>query len=389
VSTESSKVYTNQFWLVCVSSTLFFASFNMLIPELPAFITSLHGAEYKGLIISLFTLTAMISRPFSGKLADTIGRIPVMVFGAAVCVLCSLIYPVLTSLSGFFLLRFVHGFSTGFTPTGQAAYLSDVIPENRRGEAMGFLGTAGMIGMAGGPAVGGLVTRLYGLSITFYLSSLFAVIAASILISTRETLKEKRPFRMSVLNINATDLFEPRVLLPCLVMVLSMYAYGAVLTLMPDFGERVGIRNKELLFTCFTVASLVIRFIAGKSSDRFGRVPVLIGSTALTLLSMSLMAIADSPAMLMAGVTVYGLSQGATSPTLLAWATDLSDSHHRGRALASLYIFMEMGIGLGAFISGWIFANDSTGFFVPFVVCSVFAGLAFALLVFKPSTVVR
>ena len=389
MSSSPSKVYTNQFWLVCVSSTLFFASFNMLIPELPAFLTSLDGGDYKGLIISLFTLTAMISRPFSGKLADTIGRIPVMVFGAAVCIFCSMIYPILTSLSGFFLLRFVHGFSTGFTPTGQAAYLSDVIPEDRRGEAMGFLGTAGMIGMAGGPAVGGLVTRLYGLTSTFYLSSLFAVIAASILISTRETLKEKRPFSLSVLKINTSDLFEPRVLLPCLVMVLSMYAYGAVLTLIPDFGESVGIRNKELLFTCFTVASLVIRFIAGKASDRYGRVPVLIGSTALTLVAMAMMAIADSPALLMAGVTAYGLAQGATSPTLLAWATDLSDSHHRGRALASLYIFMEMGIGLGAFISGWIFANDSSGFFVPFMMCSVFGGLAFVVLLLRPSPAVR
>jgi MFS family permease len=361
----------------------------MLIPELPAFITSLNGADYKGLIISLFTLTAMISRPFSGKLADTIGRIPVMVFGTAVCVLCSIIYPLLTSLSGFFLLRFIHGFSTGFTPTGQAAYLSDVIPENRRGEAMGFLGTAGMIGMAGGPAVGGFVTRLFGLNATFYLSSLFAVIAASILISARETLKEKKPFRLSVLRINSHDIFEPRVLLPCLVMVLSMYAYGAVLTLIPDFGDRVGIHSKELLFSCFTVASLVIRFVAGRASDRFGRVPVLTVSTLMTLASMSLMAIADTSTLLIAGVTLYGFAQGATSPTLLAWATDLSDKHHRGRALASLYIFMEMGIGLGAFISGWIFANDSSGFFIPFVVSGVLGGLAFVLLAFRTSPAVR
>jgi MFS family permease len=389
VTETAARVYTNQFWLVCVSSTLFFASFNMLIPELPAFITSLNGAEYKGLIISLFTLTAMISRPFSGKLADNIGRIPVMVFGTVVCVLCSLIYPVLTSLSGFFLLRFIHGFSTGFTPTGQAAYLSDVIPEHKRGEAMGFLGTAGMVGMAGGPAIGSFVTGWFGLNGTFYLSSFFAVIAASILISTRETLKEKRPFRLSVLRINSNDVFEPRVLLPCLVMVLSMYAYGAVLTLIPDFGERVGIHNKGLLFSCFTVASLVIRFVAGKSSDRFGRVPVLIVSTLMTLAAMSVMAVAHTPVLLIIGVTMYGLAQGATSPSLLAWATDLSDSHHRGRALASLYIFMEMGIGLGAFISGWIFANDNSGFFIPFVAAGVFGAFAFILLMFRPSHSIR
>lgn len=386
---STARVYTTQFWLVCVSSALFFASFNMLIPELPAFLASLNGAEYKGLIISLFTLTAMISRPFSGKLADTIGRIPVMAVGAVVCVVCSLVYPVLSSLAGFFMLRFVHGFSTGFTPTGQAAYLSDIIPDDRRGEAMGILGTAGMVGMAGGPAVGGLITRLYSLEATFYLSSAFAFIAASIILSTRETLEGKTRLKTSTFRINLNDVFEPRVWLPCLVMVLSMYAYGAVLTLMPDFGASLGIMNKELLFTCFTLASLAVRLVAGRASDKFGRVPVLFVATGLVLASMLLMAIADSQSLLVAGVTLYGIAQGITSPTLLAWATDLSDEHHRGRALASLYIFMEMGIGLGAFLSGWIFANDGTSFFMPFVASALLGGAAFVVLLLRPMSATR
>ena len=77
----------------------------MIIPELPAYLTSLGGEDYKGLIISLFTITAGLSRPFSGKLADTIGRMPVMVIGTLVCVVCSLFYPILSSVGGFLLLR--------------------------------------------------------------------------------------------------------------------------------------------------------------------------------------------------------------------------------------------------------------------------------------------
>ncbi len=126
------KIYTTQFWLICLSSLLFFGSFNMIVPKLPSFLTSLGGGELKGLIISAFTLTAMASRPFSGKLADTIGRIPVVMIGSMVCLVCSLIYPVLTSVAGFITLRLVHGFSTGFTPTGQAAFISDIIPAQRR-----------------------------------------------------------------------------------------------------------------------------------------------------------------------------------------------------------------------------------------------------------------
>src|SRR5688572_9441954 len=230
----------------------------MLIPDLPAYLTSLGGAEYKGFIISLFTITAMCSRPFSGKLADTVGRVPVMMVGSLVCFVCSLMYPLLTSVAGFVVLRLLHGFSTGFKPTGQAAYLSDIIPAERRGEAMGLLGTASTIGMAGGPAVGGPITQHFGIEVMFYFSSACALLSALILVGIKETVKQKQPFSFSLLKVNRSDLFEPLVLSPCIVMLFLGYSYGTVYTLIPDFGEHVGIRNPGLLFTYMTIASLVV-----------------------------------------------------------------------------------------------------------------------------------
>jgi len=372
--------YSIQFWLLCTSSLMFFASFNMIIPELPSYLSSLGGGEYKGLIISLFTITAMLSRPFSGKLADSVGRVPIMMVGSIVCFICSAFYPVLTGIIGFFLLRLIHGFSTGFTPTGQTAYLSDIVPANRRGEAMGFLGTAGTLGMAGGPALGGAITNQISLDAMFYSSSFFALSSILILIGIKETLHSKKKFSPSMLKVKRQDLFEPRVLRPCLVMVLCMFSFGAVYTVIPDFGEFVGIRNKGLLFTYFTVASLLVRFLGGKASDYYGRAQVLKVSTIILTIAMLTIGMAQSSFALILGVSIYGLAHGITSPTLLAWASDLSDNQHKGRALASIYIFMEMGIGLGAFISGFIYGNDADNFFFTFIACALLSSSAFIYL---------
>lgn len=377
---RKEKIYSAQFWLLCASALLFFASFNMIIPELPEFLTKLGGADYKGLIISLFTITAMISRPFSGKLADRLGRKPVIIFGGMVCLICSLFYPWLTTLYGFFMLRLFHGFSTGFSPTGVSAYVSDVIPADRRGEAMGFIGTAGAIGMAAGPAMGGAVANQFGLEWMFYLSSFFAFVAIAITLGLKETLKERYEISFRLFKLKKEDLFEPLVVAPCLVMLLAAYAYGAVYTLLPDFGQHLGIHNKGLLFTFLTVASLLVRFVAGKASDIFGRVPVLKVTILLITVSMAIIGLATSSWMLVAGVSVYGFAQGATSPTLLAWATDLSSDEHRGRGIASLYISMEMGIGLGALLSGWVYGNSPSNFFYSFAICSVLAATALAYL---------
>lgn len=373
---KRKKIYSPQFWLLCISATLFFASFNMIIPELPEFLTKLGGADYKGLIISLFTVTAMLSRPFSGKLADRLGRKPVIIFGGVVCLICSLFYPWLTSLFGFFLLRFFHGFSTGFSPTGVSAYVSDVIPADRRGEAMGFIGTAGAIGMASGPAIGGAVANQFGLDWMFYLSSFFAFVAIVITLNLKETLKERHEVSLALFKIRKEDLFEPLVIAPCLVMVLAAYAYGAAYTLLPDFGQYLGIRNKGVLFSFLTVASLLVRLLAGKASDIYGRVPVLKVTVSLIIISMIVIGMAETNLVLIIGVSIYGLAQGATSPTLLAWATDLSSDEHRGRGIASLYISMEMGIGLGAFISGFVYGNSHENFIICFGVSSVLSMIA-------------
>lgn len=354
----------------------------MIIPELPDYLTQLGGAGYKGLIISLFTITAMMSRPFSGRLTDTIGRVPVMIFGAAVCFVCSLFYPIITSLAGFFLLRLVHGFSTGFTPTGGTAYLADIIPAERRGEAVGLLGTAGAVGMAAGPALGGTLANQLGLDVMFYTSSLLGLISIVILWQIRETLKDKQKFSLQLLKVRREDIFEPLVWAPCLVMVFSVFAYGSLFTLIPDFGQYHGIRNKGLLFTYLTLASLLVRLIAGKASDIYGRVPVLRVSTFLIVISMTVIGTATSQLHLIIGVVLYGFAQGSTSPTLLAWATDLSSVQHKGRGIASLYIFMELGIGMGAFISGLVYANNPTRFMPTFFMGALFALAGFGYLLF-------
>src|SRR5258706_5063149 len=217
----------------------------------------------------------------------------------------------------------------------------------------------------------------------FFLSSFFAFVAIAITLALKETLKERHEVSFALFKLKKEDLFEPLVIAPCLVMVLAAYAYGAVYTLLPDFGQHLGIHNKGVLFSFLTVASLLVRLIAGKASDIFGRVPVLKVTIFLIVVSMAIIGLADKGWILILGVSIYGLAQGATSPTLLAWATDLSHEEHRGRGIASLYISMEIGIGLGAFISGWVFGNSPSNFLYCFKIFSILSLIAFLYLFTK------
>ncbi|WP_295126101.1 MFS transporter [uncultured Chitinophaga sp.] len=379
----NGKIYTFQFFLLCLSNAFFSASFNMMIPELPAYLTSLGGADYKGYIIGLFTLMAGLSRPFSGKLTDTVGRIPVMIFGSVVCVVCSLLYPLVSSVAAFLLLRFFHGFSTGFKPTATSAYVADLVPFNRRAEAMGMIGLFSTVGLSAGPAIGGFVASIWGIMVMFQLSAVFALLSVVILVGAmKETLPVKQRFSLNLLKISRNEIVEPAVWPAAFVTFLTYVCYGALLTVIPDLCDHLGMKNKGVFFTVFTASSIAIRLFAGKTSDKYGRVPLLKISTALMAVSMVMIAMATTPIALLVAALVYGVSLGINSPVVTAWTIDLGQPEHRGRALATMYIALEAGIGLGAYFSAKIYHNNAAYFATTFYVMAFVTVLATVYLLF-------
>ncbi|MBS4073012.1 MAG: MFS transporter [Algoriphagus sp.] len=374
--------FTLNFFLLCMSSFLFFSSFNMIIPELPAYLTSLGGEDYKGLIIALFTLSAGLSRPFSGKLADKVGRIPVMMFGASVCFVVGLLYPLLSFVGGFLFLRFAHGFSAGFTPTGASAYVADIVPFQKRGEAMGIQSLFGSLGMAAGPAIGGWIASIWPIEILFYCAAFTAIFSILILTRLKETLEEKESLRLSLFKLDRTEIIEKRVLLPSIILFLSVFSFGVVLTIVPDLSAHLGIKNKGLFFAVFTLSSLGIRLLAGRTSDRHGRVAVMRVASAVMVLAMCSVAFAESKAVLLGSGVLFGAAVGMYSPTTTAWVVDRSLDRFRGRALATMYIFLESGIGVGAVVSGWLYANNPENFRLVFLSSGSIAFLGFLILIF-------
>ena len=374
--------------MLCASSFFFSSSFNMLIPELPAYLSSMGGGAYKGYIIGLFTVTAAFSRPFSGRLTDTVGRVPVMIIGSLVCAVCSLLYPLLNTVLGFLFLRLLHGFSTGFKPTATAAYIADVIPITRWGEAMGIHGLCFSTGLAIGPAIGGLITAHCSINILFYVSSLFALLSIGILTNLKETHPDKQRFQPSHLKIKLADVFEPLVLPAAIVTFLGYISYGAMLTVIPDWSSHLGVANKGTFYVVFTLSSLLVRLLAGKLSDRKGRVYVLRIALVLVAVSLVMMGLAASVAFLLTAAFFYGMGAGLLSPSVTVWTADLSDETRRGRGMATMYIALEAGIGLGAMVAGWIFVDRLERVPVIFYACAAITiiGLGYLLVKWKAKT---
>src|SRR5690606_25599642 len=187
--------------------------------------------------------------------------------GSAVCVVCGVLYPILSSVSGFLFLRLVHGFSTGFKPTATAAYIADIVPQNRWGEALGMHGLAFSLGMAIGPAIGSTITQWYTINGLFYASSVIAFLSIAIVLNLKETLIAKKPWSGSLLRISRHDIIDIGVFPAALVTLLYYLTYGVILTLIPDWSGHIGLQNKGLFFLAYQLPSLADRFLGCRILD--------------------------------------------------------------------------------------------------------------------------
>lgn len=349
---------------------------------------SMGGEEYIGLHITVFTFTALISRPFSGKLTDTWGRIPVMVVGTVVTTVVSCFYPFFLNVFAFLAIRLIHGFSTGFKPTGTAAYVADILPKETRGFGMGILSFFGMTGMGLGNYIGGEIALHYSIDTLFFSSAAVALISVLVIVGMQETVQNRQRFSLDLLKVKRSEIYEPTVIVPSVVMVLVTFAFGTALTLAPDLSSHLGIQNKGLFFSYFTATSIVARVGGGGLSDRIGRRKVILAATITIALSFLIIGFASSFWQLMTGALVFGAGYGLSSPALFAWAADLSPNQFRGRGFSTLFMALEIGIGAGAFVAGKVYNGDPSNFPLVFGIAAFLAFAAFIYLLFQRDSIV-
>ena len=101
----------------------------------------------------------------------------------------------------------------------------------------------------------------------------------------------------------------------------------------------------------------MMRFGAGKVSDRYGRTNVILVGLIITSIALFVISEGTTVNMLLTGAAVYGMGTGILSPAINAWTIDLSDPQHRGKAIATMYISMEIGIGCGALLGGSYYSD--------------------------------
>jgi len=374
-SPGDGRILSAQFTRLWLGGLAVFLSFFLLLPTLPLYARAVGVAESRiGVLTGAFPLAAMVLRPVAGWAGDRCGRRPLMLLGALVFALSSLLYAACRSLSALVAVRALHGAGMALYPTGGMAMAADLAPPARRGHVLGLVGIAANVALAIGPVAGIWLAEARGFVWLFTASAAIALLAAALALGQRETLATR-----IVVPLSLDSAFSRAALYPCAIMLGLMITYGVLATYLPLYAAARG-HQAGAFFTLMGVALILSRGVAGGWSDRVGRPPVAALGTACVAAALGVITLGDGPWPLVAAGLLYGLGLGAAQPALIAWCVDLADITERGKAMGTFYTALELGIAAGAIGAGWVVSVTSypTLFLASAGVAGAASGLALA-----------
>lgn len=376
-SLPEDRIWSKTFLLILVVSFLMFLSMYMLLPTLPLYAQTLGGNEtIAGTIVGIFTLSAVLVRPWFGNLLDRQGRKVILIIGVGIFLVSVLAYNFAFSIITLLALRVVHGIGWGASTTATGTMASDVIPAVRRSEGMGYYGIAATIAMSLGPALGLYLVKYSSYSVLFTSAAILATLglAGSFFINY-ETPRENQAETKS-LPVKGVIL-EKTAIPPALVLFFITLTYGGIVTFLPSYADFRGVKNIGVFFTVYALVLLFSRPIIGKLADRYGVRKFLVPGILLIAAALLLLIKASSLSIfLMVGV-LYGLGFGTVQPILNALVISLSPPERRGAANATFAVAMDLGIGLGAVALG--FLAQKTSYVYMYGCSAIFALLALVM----------
>jgi len=354
--------------VMAANFTLFFA-FYVLTPLLPLYLSEHFGAtkDVIGLVLSGYTITALLFRPFSGFMVDSFPRKTVLMvcFGAFAIFFGG--YLVGSTLLLFTIVRTLHGGPFGALTVSNSTAAIDVLPSTRRTEGIGYYGLSNNLAMAIAPTVGIFV---YKFSQSFELLFWIALVVACVgwLIDATVHFPEKEIVRNKS-RLSLDRFFLLRGWLLGVNMVAFGFSFGVLSNYLAIYGKEIlGITGGTGTYFMLCSVGLILSRLQGGKALREGRltrhagqgmVISLIGYTLFVFMPMlEDLSIVNHQLSIILGyygsALLIGLGNGHMWPAFQNMTINVAHNNQRGTANSTILISWDIGMGLGILLGGVI-----------------------------------
>ncbi len=341
------RLWTRDLVLIILVNLCVFTNHIMSLSTFPFYIQELGGTEaVSGACAALFSLVAVLVRPFIGWWLDNGARRAVLIVGLLGLALAPAGYVAVPMLSVALVFRMVHGAALSFSNSTTATVASDVICKERFAEGMGFFGMATALASAIAPALG-LELMGFGFNVLYGVAAAISLVALVLYLFVRSPrLKvERRPLSFEAL-VNRDSL-------PATVtMLIFMFTFGALENFVAIYASMNNLPSASIFFVIMAAMLLFVRVFLGRLVDQKGEAFFVYTGNLAMLAALLLLAYVPSSATFCLAAALAGYGFGGLEPALQSMAVHTASDETRGSANSTFLCGYDIGYGLGGGVAG-------------------------------------
>ena len=362
------KLWNRNYCKVMAANFMLFFAFYVLTPLLPLYLSEHFGAtkDVIGLVLSGYTITALLVRPFSGFMVDSFPRKTVLMVAFGIFAIFFAGYLAASTLVLFTIIRTLHGGPFGALTVANSTVAIDVLPSSRRTEGIGFYGLSNNLAMAIAPTIGIFIYQLtHSFEFLFWLALIVAT-SGWLIDSTvqlphplpkKDKTEQKAPSSAPTLlggRVKLDRFFLTRGWLLGLNMIAFGFSFGVLSNYLAIYGKEVmGITGGTGTYFMLCSVGLMLSRLQGSKALRQGRVTHNAATgMVISLVGYTLFIAWGGGIGYYGSALLIGLGNGHMWPAFQNMTINVASNNQRGTANSTILISWDLGMGLGILVGG-------------------------------------
>lgn len=351
---SKEKLWNANYIKVMTTNFLLYFAFYLLTPLLPLYLSETFGAtkDTIGIVLSGYTVAALIVRPFCGYVVDSFSRKKVLMLCLSGFAVFFAGYIAAGTILMFAICRTLHGGPFGAVTVANSTCAIDVLPSSRRNEGIGLYGLSNNFAMAIAPSIGIYLHNMVdSYMILFWIA--FVVAISAVLIAWTIRLPEKNIIRNKE-KLSLDRFFLTRAWLLAINIAMFGFCWGVL-------SNYLAIYSKEVLSITGGTGTYFALLSMGLFSSRLqGRKALSQGKLTqnaaegmlISLVGFTLFVAIPHPVAYYLSAILIGLGNGHLYPAFLNMFVHVARHDQRGTANSSILTGWDLGFGIGCLLGG-------------------------------------
>jgi predicted MFS family arabinose efflux permease len=347
---EGARLFTPAFILLALAELAYFMAAGMEIPVAPLFAAEVLAANELGvgLAVGALSLTALVLRPYAGRLSDRRGRRPLLIGGALLYAAVTALHALAPDITVMIGLRLLLGVAEAFFFVAGFAALADLAPPGRTGEALSFNSLSLYLGIALGPVVGQVLLGVGGFTSAWLGAAALALLAALLATRLPETAERLTTEASKAPLVHRAAIRPGLLLLSGIGVMAGFFAFVAL------YAQDIGMTDWSLVLLEFGLIVVGTRIVFARLPDRLP--PYRLGAVALALTGVGVAVIVALPSVtgLLVGTATLAVGVAFTTPAFFTALITRVAPHERGTAMGTMSVAIDLAFGGGPLVFGLV-----------------------------------